>query len=184
MFEPYFLVPWLFGVNVVLLEIAIVTRRRSMARWMMAAPAALLLLSTWTVVVPNVIGLRPMLMESIGCTPLFLTLMAATLLYAVALLRRIPGSFECLTGGDRLARRDRPREHRLATGLFAARLASACPAGSFAAWRRRSNIEKRSALADGGGLARLRPCASIGRKSIAMRRRAANSPHVVLQRCC
>ncbi len=97
MFEPYFLVPWLFGVNVVLLEIAIVTQRRSMVRWMMAAPAALLLLSTWTVVVPNVIGLRPMLLESIGCTPLFLTLMAATLLYAVGLLRRTPSAFEWLT---------------------------------------------------------------------------------------
>jgi hypothetical protein len=97
MFEPYFLVPWLLGVNVVLLETGICTRRPSLVRWMMAAPAALLLLSTWTVVVPNVIGLRPMLLESIGCTPLFLMLMAATLLYAVGLLRRVPHAFEWLT---------------------------------------------------------------------------------------
>ena len=97
MFEPYFLVPWLFGVNVVLLEIGICTRRPSLRRWMMTAPVALLLLSTWTVVVPNVIGLRPMLLESVGCTPLFLTLVAATLLYAVCLLRRVSHAFGWLT---------------------------------------------------------------------------------------
>jgi hypothetical protein len=46
---------------------------------------------------PEAINLRPMLLESIGCTPLFLTLMAATLLYAVALLRRVAGAFHWLT---------------------------------------------------------------------------------------
>jgi hypothetical protein len=93
MFEPYFLVPWLFGVIVVLLEIGLCTKRRSLVGWMMAAPAALLLLSTWTFIVPNVIGLRPMLRESIGCTPLFLTLIATTLLYTVCLLRRVSHAF-------------------------------------------------------------------------------------------
>ena len=97
MFEPYFLVPWVFGMNVVLLEIGICTRRLSLVARMMAAPAVLLLLSTWSVNVPNVIGLRPMLMESIGCTPLFLTLVAAMLLYAVGLLRRVPHAFGWLT---------------------------------------------------------------------------------------
>jgi hypothetical protein len=97
MFEPYFLVPWMFGVNVVLLEIGICTKRRSLVGWMMAAPVALLLLSTWTVVVPNVIGLRPMLLKTIGCTPLFITLLASTLLYAVCLLRRVSHAFGWLT---------------------------------------------------------------------------------------
>ena len=64
---------------------------------MMAAPLALLMLSAWTVPVPDAIGLRPMLLESIGCSPLFLTLMAATLLYAVALLRRVAHAFDWLT---------------------------------------------------------------------------------------
>ena len=38
-----------------------------------------------------------MLLESIGCSPLFLALMAATLLYAVALLRRVAHAFDWLT---------------------------------------------------------------------------------------
>ncbi len=96
MFEPYFFVPWLLAVNILLLEIGIVRRRASLIGWMMAAPVGLLLLSTWTLAVPNVIGLRPMLHETIGCTPLFLTLMAVVLLYAAALVRRVPHAFDWL----------------------------------------------------------------------------------------
>ena len=48
MFEPYFLVPLLLAVNILLLEIGVVSRRPSLLRWMMAAPLGLLLLSTWT----------------------------------------------------------------------------------------------------------------------------------------
>jgi hypothetical protein len=97
MFEPYFLVPWLFAVNVVLLEIGITRKRASLVRWMIAAPLGLMALATWSWPIPAAINLRPMLMESIGCTPLFLVLMAATLLYSVALLRRVAGAFHWLT---------------------------------------------------------------------------------------
>ena len=97
MFEPYFLVPWLYAVNVVLLEIGITRRRAALVGWMMAAPLALVLLSTWTLPVPYAINLRPMLLKSVGCTPLFVTLMAATLLYAVALLRGVAHAFDWLT---------------------------------------------------------------------------------------
>jgi hypothetical protein len=97
MFEPYFLVPWLLAVNILLLEIGISRRRAALVRWMMAAPLGLLWLSTWTVAVPKAIGLRPMLLETIGCTPLFITLVAAALFYAVTLLRRVPNAFGWLT---------------------------------------------------------------------------------------
>jgi hypothetical protein len=97
MFEPYFLVPWLLAVDVVLLEIGIIRRRAALVRWMMATPLSLLMLSTWTAPVPYAIGLRPMLLESIGCSPLFLTLMAATLLYTVAWMRGVRQAVHWLT---------------------------------------------------------------------------------------
>lgn len=97
MFEPYFLVPFLFAINVILVEIGLVSRRPGLLRWMMAAPLGLLLLSTWTFSVPGSINLRPMLLDCCGCTPLFLTLLAVTGLYTVALLRRAPHAFHWLT---------------------------------------------------------------------------------------
>ncbi len=97
MFEPYFLVPWLFAVNVVLLEIGIVSRRPGLLRWMMAMPLALLALSTWTFAVPEPINLRQMLLAACGCSPFFLTILGATALYAIALLRRVAHAFHWLT---------------------------------------------------------------------------------------
>ena len=97
MFEPYFLVPFLFAVNVLLLEIGIASRRPALLRWMMAAPLGLLLLSTWTFSVPESINLRRMLLDACGCSPLFLTLVAVTALYAVALVRRVPHAVHWLT---------------------------------------------------------------------------------------
>ena len=97
MFEPYFLVPLLFAVNILLLEIGIASRRPALLRWMMAAPLGLLLLSTWTFTVPESINLRRMLLDACGCSPLFLTLVAVTALYAVALLRRVPHALHWLT---------------------------------------------------------------------------------------
>jgi hypothetical protein len=97
MFEPYFLVPLLFAVNVLLLEIGIASRRLVLLRWMMAAPVGLVLLSTWTLSVPESINLRPMLLGACGCSPLFLTLVAVTVLYAVALARRVPHALPWLT---------------------------------------------------------------------------------------
>jgi hypothetical protein len=91
------LVPWLFAVNVVLLEIGILSRRRELLRWTMAAPAGLLMLSTWAFAVPEPINLRPMLLDVCGCSPLFLTLAAVTALYALALLRRVPHAVHWLT---------------------------------------------------------------------------------------
>jgi len=97
MFEPYFLVPFLFAVNVLLMEIGITSRQPTLLRWMMAAPLGLLLLSTWTfAAIPESISLRRMLLEAFGCSPLFLTLVAVTALYVVALLRRAPHALHWL----------------------------------------------------------------------------------------
>ena len=63
MFEPYLLVPFLFAVNILLLEIGIASRRPALLRWMMAAPLGLLLLSTWTFSIPESINLRRMLLD-------------------------------------------------------------------------------------------------------------------------
>jgi len=98
MFEPYFLVPFLFAVNILLLEIGIASRRPTLLRGMMAAPLGLLLLSTWIFAsIPESINLRRMLLDSCGCSPLFLTLVAITSLYAVALVRRVPYAIHWLT---------------------------------------------------------------------------------------
>ena len=98
MFEPYFLVPFLFAVNILLLEIGIISRRPLLLRWMMAAPLGLLLLSTWTfTAIPESINLRRMLLDAWGCSPLFLMLVAITALYAAALVRRLPHSLHWLT---------------------------------------------------------------------------------------
>ena len=64
---------------------------------MMAAPLGLVLLSTWTFSVPESINLRRMLLDACGCSPLFLTLVAVTALYAVALVRRVPHALHWLT---------------------------------------------------------------------------------------
>ncbi|MGO9111798.1 MAG: hypothetical protein ACLP9L_21435 [Thermoguttaceae bacterium] len=98
MFEPYLLVPFLFAVNILLLEIGIASRQPGLLRWMMAAPLGLLLLSTWTfAAIPESINLRRMLLDACGCSPLFLTLLAVTALYAVALVRRLPHAVHWLT---------------------------------------------------------------------------------------
>ena len=97
MFEPYFLVPLLLAVNILLLEIGIAARRPALLRRMMAAPLGLLVLSTWTFTIPESINLRCMLLDSCGCSPLFLTLVAVTALYAVALLRRVLHALHWLT---------------------------------------------------------------------------------------
>jgi hypothetical protein len=98
MFEPYFLVPFFFAVNIVLIEIGIASRRPALLRGMMVMPLGLLLLSTWTFTgIPESISLRRMLLDSCGCSPLFLTLVAVTAVYFVALLRRVPHALHWLT---------------------------------------------------------------------------------------
>jgi hypothetical protein len=97
MFEPCLLVPFFLAVNVLLLEIGITSRRPALLRWVMAAPLGLLLLSTVSFHVPEAINLRRMLSETCGCSPLFLTLVAVTVMYVLALIRRVPHAVHWLT---------------------------------------------------------------------------------------
>ena len=53
--------------------------------------------STWTFAVPEPINLRQMLLAACGCSPFFLTILGATALYAIALLRRVAHAFHWLT---------------------------------------------------------------------------------------
>jgi hypothetical protein len=97
-FGLYFLVPFLFLLNVLLLELGLVARHRGVIRTALAAPVAFLVLA--------LIG-RPddsvyqdfllLFMGRLGCSPLFLTLLAATVFYAMALVRRVPAALAALT---------------------------------------------------------------------------------------
>ena len=65
MFEPYFFVPFLFAVNILLLEIAIGSRRPALLALDDGGAAGALLLSTWTFsAIPDSINLRRMLLDS------------------------------------------------------------------------------------------------------------------------
>ena len=142
MFEPYFFVPFLFAINVLLLEIGIAARRPALLRRMMAAPLGLLLLSTWTFTVPESIGLRPMLLDACGCSPLFLTLVATTALYAAALVRRVPHALHGLTMATAAVCRDRS-QHSGFSGPFTLR---AWPLVLLAAMQLYATVRFRSGL--------------------------------------
>jgi hypothetical protein len=104
-FGPYFLIPFLLALDVLLVEAAVVSRNRTMQRLAMAILPGMLLLA--------VIGHRPdpvfrgflhLFRETLGGTPLFFSLVGVGSLYAVAARRRIPlalaglsGSLLCLT---------------------------------------------------------------------------------------
>ena len=90
-FGPYFLVPFLLCVAVLLLEIGLVARSQGTLRLALALPAALVGLA--------MVGDRPdelyqgflsLFNARLGGTPLSLTLLAAAGFYAYAALRRVP----------------------------------------------------------------------------------------------
>jgi hypothetical protein len=96
-FEPFFLVPFLLAVNVLLLEIGVVSRRPGVGWLAMLAPLGLLLLAAARLTaVPAEIDFRQVLTERIG-SPLCLTLAGSAAFYALALLRRAPGAIHWLT---------------------------------------------------------------------------------------
>jgi hypothetical protein len=97
-FGVYFLVPFLFMLDVLLLELGIVARHRGVIRTALAAPVALLVLA--------VVGrggdsvyqdFLLLFMGRLGCSPLFLALIATVVFYAIALVRRVPEALGALT---------------------------------------------------------------------------------------
>jgi len=89
-FGLYFLVPFLYAICVVLLELALKTRNRSFVRLVLAFPLGLVVLC---LVDPpaNVVAQRfhSLLMRDLGGSPFFLSLLAALGFYGYAALRRI-----------------------------------------------------------------------------------------------
>jgi hypothetical protein len=100
-FAPFFWVPFLFAVNLLLLEGGLKARRRSGVR----GPLRLALSMPACLIMFTLIGYRHetmylrflrLFLESYGGSPLFLTLAGCVGLYALAALRRAPGASGCL----------------------------------------------------------------------------------------
>jgi hypothetical protein len=92
-FGLYFLVPLLFVLDILVLELAIVARNHGLTRLALAAPLGLILLAL-TGDGGDAVSQRFLLLfvGQLGCSPLFLTLLVATVFYATALVRRLPGA--------------------------------------------------------------------------------------------
>ncbi len=98
-FGAYFLVPFLLAVGLLLLEIGLVERKRTVLRVAMVLPALLALLA--------MLGHRPEpvyqaflahFISRLGGTPLYATLVAAIAFYAFAWWRGVPRASGALTG--------------------------------------------------------------------------------------
>jgi hypothetical protein len=90
-FAPYFLVPFLLVLNLLMLEAGLVARSRIVLRTALVAPLGLLALA----VVghradPAFQGFLNLFMSRLGGSPLFLTAIAAALFYAFAAARAVP----------------------------------------------------------------------------------------------
>jgi len=97
-FRLYFLVPFLLAVNFLFLEIATVARRRNLQRLALALPFGLLALAmTGQPERLNDFGFCQLFVHTLGCSPLFLTLVGVGVFHAVASLRRAPQATEALT---------------------------------------------------------------------------------------
>jgi len=97
-FGPYFLVPFLFGVVLILLEIGLVERNKTVLRTALVMPAILTMLAA--------IGHRPeavyqaflaQFTARLGGTPLYLTLLGSAGFYLYAWRRRVPMATGALT---------------------------------------------------------------------------------------
>jgi hypothetical protein len=97
-FGPYFLVPFGLAVAVLLLEIGIVSRRRSVLWTALAGAAGLVVLALvghhTHPVYQRFLGVFT---ARLGGDPLFLTLLGLASFYAYAVMRRVPRATEALT---------------------------------------------------------------------------------------
>ncbi|WP_165229736.1 hypothetical protein [Aquisphaera insulae] len=90
-FGPYFLVPFLLAMDVLLVEAAIVSRNRPMQRLAMAVlPGVLVLAVLGHRTDPVFRGFLGLFREGLGGSPLYLSLVAVTGLYGHAAVRRVP----------------------------------------------------------------------------------------------
>lgn len=96
-FGPYFLVPWFFAVGLLQLERAVASGRRSSQAWAMSAPAVWLALAAE----PGRYGplhaeFLQTFSQTLGGSPLYLTLVSIAGFYAVAALRRVRPAYDAL----------------------------------------------------------------------------------------
>jgi hypothetical protein len=97
-FGLYFLVPFLFMLDVLLLELGIVARHRGVIRAALCAPVALLVLTLIGRAGDSVYqDFLLLFIGRLGCSPLFLALIATTVFYAIALVRHVPEALTALT---------------------------------------------------------------------------------------
>ncbi|HEV3022049.1 MAG TPA: hypothetical protein VGX76_06265 [Pirellulales bacterium] len=135
-FRPYFLVPFLWAVGLLLLEIGLVSRKRGPQALALAVPAVLLGLAAFNGSTSLVH--RQFVAEFerlLGGSPLFLSLLAVIAFYALAAFRRVPAAFDLLTlaiGGLSVVGVGTHGFHELTAPnvlpLWAAALAQAVPA--------------------------------------------------------
>jgi hypothetical protein len=97
LFRPYFLVPPLLAVNLLLIEAALISGRRLTRVVALAMPLLLLALAAYQ---PAATFWQRQFLKQfstmLGGEPLFVTLFACIVLYAVAAARRLPGAVDCL----------------------------------------------------------------------------------------
>ncbi|HWB11700.1 MAG TPA: hypothetical protein VG826_20890 [Pirellulales bacterium] len=98
LFRPYFLVPPLVAVNLLLVEAAIVSGRRLTRAVSLGMPVVLMALAAWQ---PATTFWQQKFfktfVESLGAEPLFVTLSVCIALYALATARRLPGAVDFLS---------------------------------------------------------------------------------------
>jgi hypothetical protein len=103
-FAPYFFVPLLLALDVLLLEMGIVAWRRGMIWAALAAPAGILLLAvTPGAATADDLGFLSRFSTTLGGSPLFLTLAAAAAIYLAAAFRRVAGAADALCVAAALA---------------------------------------------------------------------------------
>ena len=96
-FGFYFLVPVLLAVNVLVLEIGLVSRLKRVMLAAVIAPAGLLAIAaTASAGATADMGFLERFTDTLGAYPLFLTLIAVNVFYAVAAFRRVPYAGEAL----------------------------------------------------------------------------------------
>lgn len=97
-FAPYFLVPFLFAVSILMLEAGIVSMRRGVVRTALLLPVGLVALSMLDRPTSGVpLAFLTRFMHSLGGSPLYLTAVGLLIFYAYASARRVPRAFELLT---------------------------------------------------------------------------------------
>jgi hypothetical protein len=97
-FQPYFLAPFGMAVAVLVLELGIVSRRRTLLRAAMLLPVLVACLTLFGYRADMIQGFRGIFAGRLGADPLIVTLLASACFYGYAGLRRVPLAIDALSG--------------------------------------------------------------------------------------